>query len=249
VTTSDDVYELLRLKMELSEEVAKVWLTTAEMGFSLTDEEHMVVCPKDLREGTTTDRYLAPAITRFAIKVGNQGCYDFPGETWAGDGSAHKGEMGAGSVCLKQQGRHLEVKVGREEEEGVSSPRPELAALAQTLQATSAGTDLLYLCDSERTLTKVSRWIGRGLRTTLAGDANADIMKMIIECLRARVMRGVRKFIVKIKAHRGEPQNEEADTVAERAPQLPEDSKQWTTRTPRLLYEWTEKGLKTVSTW
>jgi hypothetical protein len=27
------------MKMELSEEVAKVWLTTAEMGFSLTDEE------------------------------------------------------------------------------------------------------------------------------------------------------------------------------------------------------------------
>ena len=50
-----DMYELLRLKMEFSEEVAKVWLTTAEMGFSLTDEEHMVVCPKDLREGTITD--------------------------------------------------------------------------------------------------------------------------------------------------------------------------------------------------
>ena len=24
------------------------------------------------------------------------GCYDFPGETWAGDGSAHKGGMGSG---------------------------------------------------------------------------------------------------------------------------------------------------------
>ena len=62
--------------MELSEEVAKVWLTTAEMGFSLTDEEHIVVCPKDLREGTITDRYFAPAITRFAIKVGNQEGHD-----------------------------------------------------------------------------------------------------------------------------------------------------------------------------
>ena len=74
------MYELLRLKMEFSEEVAKVWLTTAEMGFSLTDEEHMVVCPKDLREGTITDRYLAPAITRFAIccsiKVGKQEGHD-----------------------------------------------------------------------------------------------------------------------------------------------------------------------------
>jgi hypothetical protein len=43
------VRKFLCLKMELSEEVAKVWLTTADMGFSLTDEDHMVVCPKDLR--------------------------------------------------------------------------------------------------------------------------------------------------------------------------------------------------------
>jgi hypothetical protein len=92
-------------------------------------------------------------------------------------------------------------------------------------------------------------WIGRGQRTTLAGDANADIMKTIIECLRARVIRGAHTFRVKIKAHRGEPLNEEADTVAERALQLPVDSKQWTTRTPRLLYEWTDKGVKRVSTW
>jgi hypothetical protein len=63
--------------------------------------------------------------------------------------------MGAGSVCLQQQDRHNEVKVGREEE-GVNSLRPELAALARRLQATPAGTDLLYLCDSETTLDKVS---------------------------------------------------------------------------------------------
>ncbi len=53
------------------------------------------------------------------------GCYDFPGETWAGDGSAHKGGMGSGSVCLQQQDRHDEVRVGREE--GVNSLGPELA--------------------------------------------------------------------------------------------------------------------------
>jgi hypothetical protein len=55
--------------------------------------------------------------------------------------------------------------------------------------------------------------------------------------------------MVKIKAHRGEPLNEEADTVAERARQMPEDNRQWTTRTPRLLYERTDKGVKRVSTW
>jgi hypothetical protein len=40
----------------------------------------------------------------------------------------------------------------------------------------SLEVDLLYLCDSEAALNKVSRWIG----STLAGDANADIMTSII---------------------------------------------------------------------
>jgi hypothetical protein len=84
----------------------------------------------------------------------------------------------------------------------------------------SVGTDLLYLCDSETTLDKVSRWIGRGLQTTLSGDANTDSMKTTIKCLRgglrARVLRGARTFMVKVKAHRREPLNEKTDTVAER---------------------------------
>ena len=32
-------------------------------------------------------------------EAGRLGCYNFPGETWAGDGSAHKGGMGVSSVC------------------------------------------------------------------------------------------------------------------------------------------------------
>jgi hypothetical protein len=60
-------------------------------------------------------------------EAGRLGCYNFPGETWAGDGSAHKGVMGAGSVCLQQQSKYLEVRVGRKEE-GDNSLRPELAA-------------------------------------------------------------------------------------------------------------------------
>jgi hypothetical protein len=48
-------------------------------------------------------------------EAGRMGCYDFPGETWAGDG-AHKGGIGAGSVCFQQQDRNLVVRVGKEEE-------------------------------------------------------------------------------------------------------------------------------------
>jgi hypothetical protein len=100
-------------------------------------------------------------------QAGRLGCYNFPGETWAGDGSAHKGVMGAGSVCLKQQSKYSEVRVGREEE-GINSLRPELAAIARTLQATPPGVDLLYLCDTKTALQKVSWWIGSGPRTSRA---------------------------------------------------------------------------------
>jgi hypothetical protein len=126
-------------------------------------------------------------------EAGWMGCYDFPGETWAGDGSANKGVMRAGSVCFQRPGCNLVVRVGREEE-GVSSLRQELAAIARTLQATSVEVDLLYLCDSEASLNKVSRWIGSGPRTKLAGDASADVMTSIIERVRERVLRGAHSW-------------------------------------------------------
>jgi hypothetical protein len=64
-----DVRKLISLKETLDEVVATVWLTTAEMGFSLTDEPHVVICSRDIREGKITDRYLAPAISKFAIAI------------------------------------------------------------------------------------------------------------------------------------------------------------------------------------
>ena len=182
-------------------------------------------------------------------EAGWLGCYDFPGETWAGDGSVHKCVMGAGSVCLQRPGCNLVVRVGREEE-GVSSLRPELAAIARTLQAAPVESDVLYLCDSEAALNKMSRWIGSGPRTTLAGDANADIMTSIIECLRERVLKGARTFMVKVKAHRGEPLNERADTQAESARKMSSECRQWTTRTQRMTYEWSDSnGVKYVTAW
>jgi hypothetical protein len=69
VTPVSNVRRLISQKEKLDEAVATVWLTTAEMGFSLTDENHMVVCLKGIREGTTADGYLAPAISKFAITV------------------------------------------------------------------------------------------------------------------------------------------------------------------------------------
>ena len=113
-------------------------------------------------------------------------------------------------------------------------------------------SDLLYLWDSEAALNKMSRWIGSGPRTTLAGDANADIMTSIIECVRERVLRGACtfKFMVKVKSHRGEPLNEKADTQSKNARQLPSECRQWTTRTQRMTYEWSDSdGVEHVTAW
>ena len=77
-------------------------------------------------------------------EAGRLGCYNFPGQTWAGDRSAHNGEMGTGSVCLQRQDKCLVVRVGREEE-GVNSLRPELAAVARTLEASPPKVDILLV--------------------------------------------------------------------------------------------------------
>ena len=56
--------------------------------------------------------------------------------------------------------------------------------------------------------------------------------------MRARVLKGARTFMVKVKEHRGETLNENADTQAESARQLPSEHRQWTTRTQTMTYEW-----------
>jgi hypothetical protein len=67
--TLAQVRELILGKQQSEEGVATVWLTTAEMGFSLTDEPNEILCPKDVREGKVSDRYLAPAISRFVTST------------------------------------------------------------------------------------------------------------------------------------------------------------------------------------
>ena len=56
--------------------------------------------------------------------------------------------------------------------------------------------------------------------------------------------------MVKVKAHRGEPLNEKADTQAENARQLSSECQQGTTRTQRMTYEWNDSdGVQHVTAW
>ena len=78
----------------------------------------------------------------------------------------------------------------------------------------------MTLLDCKPEITEVGKWAGEGAQATggvcqwqatLVGFANADILAPIIEKLRARVRAGADTFLVKVKAHRGETLNGEAD--------------------------------------
>ncbi len=61
---------------------------------------------------------------------------------------------------------------------------------------------------------------------------------------------GACTFMVKVKAHRGEPLNEKADTQAESTRQLPSEYRQWTTHTQKMTYEWRDNdGVTHVTAW
>ena len=141
------------------------------------------------------------------------------------------------------------ARIGREEE-GTSSFRAELAALLMLLREAPDEEDVVALLDCKSEITEVGKWIGEGAKATLVGVANADILEKIIEKLRARIQAGAATFLVKVKAHRGEPLNEEADDCADIGRLQDADTKEWTDRTERLIFRWqTADGVKRKNAW
>jgi len=79
---------------------------------------------------------------------------------------------------------------------------------------------MLYLCDNQALLKVAKRCIGEGGKATLVGAPDADILLEAIEELQKRTTAGAASFLVKVKAHRGEPAQEEADIQADKAIQI-----------------------------
>ena len=153
-----------------------------------------------------------------------------------GDGSDDAGRMGAGFCCLQRGEIAGCIRVGREQE-GTSSNRPELATLEADLRQVDETKDILYLCDNESVLTEVNGWIGEGGKATLATAPNADIMREVLCSLRMRITAGSATFLVKVKSHRGEPINEQADAMADEGRQEEDDASTWATRTGRMVFK------------
>ena len=116
------------------------------------------------------------------------------------------------------------------ESAGISSTR---GCLRQVDEA----EDILYLCDNESVLTEVNGWIGEGGKATLATAPNADIMREVLCSLRMRITAGSATFLIKVKSHRGEPINEQADDMADEGRQEEDDASTWTTRTGRMVFK------------
>ena len=88
------------------------------------------------------------------------------------------------------------------------------------------------------------RWVGEGGKATLVGAPDADILLEAIEELRKRTTAGAATFLVKVKAHRGETANEEADIQADKVISGKDVPTEWHDRTNRTVFTWQEPRRK-----
>ena len=82
-----------------------------------------------------------------------------------------------------------------------------------------------------------------GKSTSMYGNPDADIMRDIVQLLRERIEQGLLTiFIIKIKAHRGDPLNELADRWADEGRQS--ENIRWSLPTNRPIFYWTDNGIR-----
>ena len=85
----------------------------------------------------------------------------------------------------------------------------------ECLEVHEDNINLLYLTDSEASLQAIHKWVGCGAKLNLSKYPDADVLKEIVIKLQKRVLVGAATLLIKVKAHRGDPLNEEADINAE----------------------------------
>ena len=146
-------------------------------------------------------------------EISRLGGYSFRGTVTGGDGS---NQNEAGHVNLQEFFKRQQRKVGRKDE-GSTSKRLELVAFDFALHGTPVTNPMLYLCDNKALLKVVKRWVDEGEKATLTGVPNADILRDIIVEFQKRTIAGAVMFLVQVKAHQGEPANEEADIQTDKA--------------------------------
>ena len=101
-----------------------------------------------------------------------------------------------------------------------------------------------FLCDNQVLLNAVKRWVGEGGKAILLGAPDADILREFIEEPWKGTTAGAATFLVKVKAYRGEPANEEAGIQAYNFISSKEFPMEWYDRTNRAVFSWQEPRRK-----
>ena len=75
-----------------------------------------------------------------------------------------------------------------------------------------------------------------GSAPSLVGAPDANILREVIELLRQRTTAGAALYLIKVKAHQGEPANEEANNEAYKANSSKNVLMEWCDRTNRAIF-------------
>ena len=134
--------------------------------------------------------------------------------------------------------------MGRDEE-GSSSNRAEHAAACIALEGSRRL--LILLTDSKCLLMAIQKWIGEGIDLSIKASPDGDILRKILELLKARIDLGLFTLFVKIKSHRGEFFNEIADRWADKGRHT-ETNARWTSLRQQPIFTWTTSGVAHRST-
>jgi len=151
------------------------------------------------------------------------------------------GVMGAGFFKLDEH-RGGCCQLGRGEE-GNSSNRAELGAACLALEDSKRQQDrkpVILLSDSACFLSSSQKWTGEGKSPSMHGNPDADIMRDIVQLLQERIDQGLLAIFIKIKAHRGDPLNEQADRWADEGRQS--KSIRWSLPSNSPIFYWTDNG-------
>ena len=101
---------------------------------------------------------------------------------------------------------------------------------------------VILFTDSETMLELIDAWIGEGTTKSLYNIDDSDILREILSLLHHRTQLGYPTFLIKLKAHRGDPYNELGDRAADTAASSEDTPLIWDAPSGRPLYRWKEEN-------
>ena len=118
-----------------------------------------------------------------------------------------------------------------------------MGAYVAILRHTPDDEDLLTSTDSEVLCRLVDRWVGQVGKASSGNTTDADILEYILVKLAARIVTKARTFLVKVKAHRGDPLNEGTDDLTGAGHTLVREGEgyRWKQRTIRLVFSYYDR--------